>query len=187
MRVEQEGLMMESTGTAGRPVNIAAALLIAALSGACGGGGGSFKAAAPISDVCGLLTTTDIQTVMPGAAAGAEQQTPNTDDLGFWSRDCKWDDSTTATHSIELVVFGATTSQGLNAIKLAAQSGQMNTPVSSLGTQANFWVEDPSIGTSGLWAIDGSQSVDITNYFLTPIPTEAQLHPLVAKVLGEIK
>ena len=52
-----------------------------------GGGGGAFEAAAPVSDVCNLLTISDIQTILPGARPGVEQQTPPTSDLGFWSRD----------------------------------------------------------------------------------------------------
>ena len=146
--------------------------------------GGAFKPATPISDVCSLLTTSDVQTIMPGARPGAEQQTPDTADFGFWSRDCSWDVSDTSVQSIELVIFGATTEQGLAGIKAAAQSGTTNTPVSGLGTEARYWVEDAD---NGLWALDGSLSVDITAYFLTPMPTEAQLHPLVGKVLDEIK
>lgn len=151
---------------------------------ATGGGGGAFQAAMPISDVCSLLTTSDVQTVLPGARPGAEQQTPPTADLGFWSRDCKWDVSDTSVQAIELVIFGATTEQGLLGLKAAAHSGKTNSSVSGLGTEARFWAEDTD---NGLWALNGSVSVDITGYFLTPMLTEAQLHPLVAKVLGEIK
>ena len=147
------------------------------------GSGGAFNPATPISDVCSLLTISDVQTVMPGARPGAEQQTPDTADIGFWSRDCSWDVSDTSVQSIELVVFGATTEQGLAGITAAARSGTTNTPVSGLGTAARYWVDD---AVNGLWALDGSLSVDVTAYYLTPMPTEAQLHPLVGKVLGEI-
>lgn len=153
-------------------------------AGGTGGGGGAFQPATPISDVCSLLTISDVQTVLPGARPGAEQQTPDTAAYGFWSRDCKWDVSDTSVQSIELVVFGATTEQGLLGIKAAAQSHKTNSSVSGLGTEAHFWAEDTD---NGLWALNGSVSVDITAYFLTPMLTEAQLHPLVAKVLGEIK
>lgn len=147
------------------------------------GGGGGFTPATPIADVCSLLTLSDIQTVLPGAGPGVEQTGPDTSDLGFWSRDCKWDVSDTSVESIELVIFGATTEQGLAGITAAAY-GKSSSAVTGLGTDARYWVEDV---TSGLWAFDGSLSVDITAYFLTPMPTEAQLYPLVAKVLGEIK
>jgi hypothetical protein len=187
--------MTKVTGARTRDARLIAGLVLALSGAACGGGGGggtadggggAFTAAAPLTGVCGLLTTADIQTVMPGAIDGVEQQTANTDSLGFWSRDCKWDDATTATHSLELVVFGATTAQGLSSIRLAAASGQTNTPVSGLGTEAHYWV-DGTHGTNGLWALEGSRSVDVTAYFFSPIPTEAQLHPLVAKGLGGLK
>ena len=68
--------------------------------------------------------------------------------------------------------------------KAAAQSGKTNTPVSGLGTEAHYWVSDSD---NGLWALNGSVSVDVTAYFLSPMPTADQLQPLVAKVLSEIK
>lgn len=148
------------------------------------GSGGTFTASAPISDVCSLLTVADIQTVLPGARAGVEQATPPTSDLGFWSGDCKWDVSDTLVQAVELVIFGATTEQGLAGLKAAARSGKTNTPVSGLGSEAHFWADDLD---NGVWALSGSLSVDVTTYFLTPMPTEEQLHPLVAKVLGEVK
>lgn len=153
--------------------------------GAADGGGGAFSPAQPPSDICSLLTPSDIQTILPGVGPGAEQQTPDTSSLGFWSRDCKWQVSDMSAQSVELVIFGATTAQGLAGIKLAAQSGKINTPVTGLGDEAHYWEQDTT--DNGLWAIRGSSSVDVTAYFFTPFPTEAQLHPLVAKVLGEIK
>ncbi len=69
---------------------------------------------------------------------------------------------------------------------IAASSGDVNMTVSGLGTEAHYW-QDTTNNTGGLWAIDGSQSVDITAYFFTPTPPESLFHPLVAKVLGEIK
>ena len=152
--------------------------------GSAGGDGGAFKPATPISDVCSLLTVSDVETILPGARPGVEQQTPPTADLGFWSRDCKWDVSDTSVQAIELVIFGATTEQGLLGLKAAAHSGKTNSSVSGLGTDARFWAEDTD---NGLWALNGSVSVDITAYFLSPMLTEAQLHPLVAKVLDQIK
>jgi hypothetical protein len=186
--------MTESTGSTGAGVRRAVALAIAVLSAGCSGGGGGsgdggggFTAASPVANVCGLLTLADVQAVMPGAVAGVEQPTADTTSVGFWSRDCKWEDAVVTSRLMELVIFGATTAQGLAGLKLAAASGDTNTPVSGLGTEAHYWVKDPPIATNGLWARDGSLSVDVTAYFFDPIPTEAQLHPLVAKVLGELK
>lgn len=169
------------------------ALLVAALTTACGGGddgagddGGAepFTAATPPSDVCGMLTLSDVQGLFPGAVMNEEQPTPDTADLGFWSRDCEWSGDPTSV-SVELVVFGATTRSGLAGIKLAARSGDVNMPVTHLGDEAHYW-EDTTNGTNGLWALDGSYSVDVTAYFFTPFPPEEQFHPLVAKALGEL-
>src|SRR4029077_5656641 len=115
------------------------------------------------SDVCSLLTTADVATIQPTTTAGAEQQTPDTSSFGFWSRDCAWNSGGT---SVELVIFGATTQQGLAGIKAAASSGDVNTPVSGLGTEAHYW-EDTTNTVNGLWALDGSLSVDVTAYFFT--------------------
>jgi hypothetical protein len=121
---------------------------------------------------------------MPGARPGVEQATPPTSDLGFWSRDCKWDVSDTSVQAVELVIFGATSEQGLAGIRAAARSGKTNSSVAGLGEEARYWVDDSD---NGLWVLDGSLSVDVTGYFLTPMPTEEELHPLLAKVLGEVK
>ena len=147
------------------------------------GGVGGFVPATPITDVCSLLTLSDIQTVLPGAQPGIEQGGPDTSNLGFWSRNCEWEVSDISAENIELVIFGATSEQGLLGITAAGHSSS-GSPVAGLGTEASYWVSDL---TRGLWAIDGSLSVDVTTYFVTTVATEEQLHPLVAKVLGEIK
>ena len=159
-------------------------LAAALLAASCGGGSSAFKAATPPSDVCSLLTTGDIAAIQPMTTAGVEQQTADTSSVGFWSRDCAWNPSSGGT-SVELVIFGATSQQGLAGIKAAASSGDVNMPVSGLGTEAHYW-QDTTNTVNGLWAIDGSLSVDVTAYFFTPFPPEAALHPLVAKVLGEL-
>jgi len=83
-------------------------------------------------------------------------------------------------------VFGALTRDGLAGIRIAAQTGTMNTPVSGLGDEAHYW-QHSDVGTSGLWSIKGSYSVDVTAYFFDPFPPEAEFHPLVAKALGQLK
>jgi hypothetical protein len=159
-------------------------------SGGSGGGGGaggssSFKAAVPPSDVCAMLTLADVQAIFPNARPGVEQPTADTSAAGFWARDCKWDLSDTSTKSLELVVFGALTQDGLLGIKLAAQSGSVNNPVSGVGDEAHYW-EDGTNGTNGLWALKAPYSVDTTAYFFTPFPTADQFKPLVVKALGQL-
>jgi hypothetical protein len=165
-------------------------LFIAVLVTACGGddsdGSGEepIAKATPPSDVCGMLTLTDVQGLFPGAMSAEEQPTADTSDVGFWVRDCKWTGDPTSV-SIELVVFGATTREGLEGIRLAASSGTTNTEVSGLGDEAHYW-EDEDVNTGGLWALEGSYSVDVTAYFFTPLPAESLFHPLVEKALGEL-
>lgn len=158
-------------------------------AGATGGGSGrasgGFTPATPPADVCSLLTLSDVQGVLPNAQPGVAQQSPDTSAEGFWSRDCKWDGATSAT-SLELVVFGALTQTGLAGIKIAAQTGTTNTPVSGVGDEAHYW-EESAQGTNGLWALKAPYSVDTTAYFLKPFPNADQFKPLVVKALGQLK
>lgn len=156
--------------------------------GAGGGSGGStaFAPATPPSDVCALLTLADVQAVLPNARPGVEQQTGDNTALGFWARDCKWDVSDTSTVALELVVFGALNESGLQAIKLAAQSGPVNNPVSGVGDEAHYWA-DTANGTNGLWSLKAPYSVDTTAYFFKTFPTADQFKPLVVKALGQLK
>ena|SRR5436190_3031976 len=152
---------------------------------ATGGGGGSstFTPGTKPADICALLTLAEVQTVLPTATAGVEEPTGDNTDLGFWADICKYD---AGNQSLELVVFVALTEAGLQGIKLAAASGDVNTPVSGVGTEAHHW-EDTASGTGGLWALDSPYSVDITNYFPPTQPTADQMKPLVSKVLGELQ
>jgi hypothetical protein len=182
-RLLKIGVVLVAIMSCGLPVPSQPPASAPASSSGPTGGGGGFAPVTPIADVCSLLTLSDIQTVLPGARPGVEQTGPDTSDVGFWSRDCKWDVSDTSVQNIELVIFGATSEQGLAGIT-AAIYGKSSTPVTGLGADARYWVRDTD---SGLWALNGSVSVDVTSYFLTPVASEEQLHPLVAKVLGEIK
>jgi hypothetical protein len=167
-----------------RKTNAIGLWLATGLLGACdgGGGGGGFMPATPPADVCAMLTLADVQGLQPSSTAGVEQQTGDNTSLGFWARDCKWDGGST---SVELVVFGALNAQGLAGIKAAARSGKvLNMAVSGLGTEAHYWQDQMDV--SGLWAISGFYSVDVTSYFITPYPAEASFHPLVAKALGQL-
>lgn len=154
--------------------------------GGSGGSNGSFTPATPPSDVCGMLTLTDVQGVLPNAQPGVEQQSPDTTAQGFWSRDCKWGGGPMSATALELVIFGALTQTGLDGIKIAAQTGTTNTPVGGVGDEAHYW-EESAQGTNGLWALKAPYSVDTTAYFLQPFPTADQFKPLVVKAIGQLK
>ena len=171
------------------PLGSSLAALVALLGIGCssddkgGGGGGGFTPGKQPADVCALITLADVQTVLPTATAGVEEPTGDNTALGFWSSICKYD---AGNQSLELVVFVALTSAGLQGIKYAAQSGDVNTPVSGVGDEAHYW-EDNSVNTGGLWALQSPYSVDITNYFPPKFPTADQMKPLVIKALAELQ
>lgn len=156
-------------------------LLVALVVAACGGAGSDFTPAPPPVDPCGLLTVADAQMIVPDAQAGVLDPGPP-DGPDFWSRDCAWHSASTG-DSVDLVLFGALSENGLVGIEAAAASGDVNTPVTGLGDEAHYWQDTPQ-GTNGVWALSGSVSVDVTAYFVTPFPTADQIRPLVAKGLA---
>lgn len=172
----------------GRTTLTATVLLIATLLSGCGGGGAApaFEPAkAPPADVCSLLTIDDVHTLLPGARVGVEQQTQDLSHLDMWTRECKWDVSDMSAQAVHLYIFGAMTQGGLAALKgMGNNLAMINTPLTGLGAEAHYWQQDAD---NGVWALEGSSSANVTAYSLTPLTTEAQFRPLVAKVLGELE
>jgi hypothetical protein len=157
-------------------------------SGASGGGsgGGGFTPATPPSDVCSLLSLADVQVFFPAAVAAmplpVNDPTPD-----VWARICSYEPKPNdkSVDHVELVVQGATTSQGLVLLSVMVDGlGSKKTPVSGIGEKASYWEQDTS--DVGLVAKQGSYAVDVTAYFMTPFPTQDQLAVAVKKVLGEL-
>jgi hypothetical protein len=161
------------------------ALVGVVLVAGCGGGSGTFTPATQVADICSLLALSDVQAILPTAMDGATQATLATNDV--FSQECDWNDSSATAMAVTLVVEGALTSQGaaeINIVLTADQGSTQHMAVTGLGDRAEY------INFSGtsqlLGARVGSYLVEVTAYLFTPDVTEAQLHPLVAKVVGQL-
>ncbi len=146
------------------------------------GGGDKFTPATPPASICALLTSDDVATLLPGATGG-EYPISFTSDR--WTGDCIWFPTQSAIPMLELAAYGATTLQGLVGLRPPDDPVSVRTPVTGLGAAAQYWEQGGT--ANGLWALEGSTSINLTAYLFTPSLTEAQLHPLVAKVLGQLR
>ena len=154
------------------------------LLASCGGGGtGTFTAATPLASVCALLTPVDVAAIFPDAISGGEY--PIIDTVNIWGSECHWHPSQAYLPTLALTVYGAKTPPGLTGLVPPSDPGTVSTLVTGIGTAARYW-EQVSLG-NGLWALEGSWTVNLAaSYFTTPL-TEAQLRPLVARALGELE
>ena len=157
-------------------------LLAVVLLASCGGGG-TFTPATPPASACALLTPADVATIFPDAMPGSGYPISGTSDL--WSGGCIWLSNQPSSELLDLIIYGAKTFQGFKSLAVPPDTGTVTTPVTGLGTSARYW-EQVSVGT-GLWALEGTWSAILNAYLFTPPRTEAQLHPLVAKVLGQLE
>jgi len=153
---------------------------------ACGGGGGApFTPTTPVADACSLLAPSDVQTLMPGAAAGTAMA-PD-DNADTWTRGCEWQGSNGM--AITLLVDGALTSNGdlvLGVIvDLNSDSTTQATPVSGVGDKAVYLVNQ-GLGDQILNAKKGHILVSLAAYNFTPAASEAALEPLVVEALGSL-
>ena len=145
------------------------------------GGGGTFTPATPPASICALLTLEDLAPIFPDAVGSGEY--PIFPDLDLWRGSCNWYAAGSG-QTLNLAVYGATTAKGLQQLWPPSLAGAARTPVTGLGAAAQYWEQQ---GITGLWAIEGGTSVNLSGYYFAPSPTEAQLHPLVAKVLGQLE
>ena len=82
--------------------------LLALAAPACGSSGGApVTPTTPVADVCGMLTLSTVQTLLPGAPAGAPLTLA--DDPDIWIRGCAWQANGM---SVSLIVEGPLTSNG---------------------------------------------------------------------------
>jgi len=144
---------------------------------------GPFTPTKPPDDPCALLDMSDVQSILPAAGAGAPEPTEDTPD--DWTRTCKWKGA--ELDSVELVLFGALTSNGQQLLGILSTRIGNGTkmPVSGLGDAATYW-EDSGVNTRGLTAKKTNYVADVTAYFLDPAPTEGQFEPLVRKALDQL-
>jgi hypothetical protein len=152
---------------------------------ACGSGGGTFTPSTPVADACSLLALSDVQTLMPGAAAGTSMAPDDNTDT--WTRGCAWQGSNGM--AITLLVDGALTSSGdlvLGVIVDAnSNSTTTATAVPGVGDKAVYLVNQ-SLADQILNAKKGKIVVSLAAYNFTPAASEASLQPLVVEALAQL-
>jgi len=151
---------------------------------ACGSSSGaSFTPTTPVADVCGMLALSTVQTLIPGAPAGAPLTL--SDDADIWTRGCAWQAGGMA---VTLLVDGPLTSSGDlvlgTAVDATSSSTTQATAVSGLGDKAAYLV-NTGLGQI-LNARKGSYLVSVSVSGFTPAVPETSLQPLVAEVLGKL-
>jgi hypothetical protein len=153
---------------------------------ACGSGNGAspFMPTTPVADVCSMLALPDVQTLLPGAAAGMPLA-PD-DNADAWTRGCEWDGS--GGMAITLIVEGALTSNGKvvlgTVVDLTSTSTRQATPVPGVGDKAVYLVNQGL--DQILNALQGSTVVSLAAYNFTPDASEASLEPLVLEALDKL-
>jgi hypothetical protein len=152
---------------------------------ACGSGNGasSFMPATPVADVCSMLVLSDVQALVPGAAAGTPLAPSDNSDE--WTRGCSWQ---AGGLSITLLVDGALTSTGNVILGVVvdetSSSTTQATPVPSLGDKAVYL---NNIGLDQILnAKKGSELVSVQASGFTPDASEAQLEPLAVEALANL-
>ncbi|HVX95814.1 MAG TPA: hypothetical protein VHK47_12960 [Polyangia bacterium] len=157
-------------------------LLLILAAPACGssGGGEPFTPTTPVADICGMLALSSVQTLVPGASAGATFTVNGNANL--WARGCQWDDR------ISLMIEGALTSQGVQVlsseIQVTSNANRQVTPVAGLGDEAVYLV---NVGLDEILnARKGSYVVSLAAYDSSPPVSETALQPLVVEVLGKL-
>jgi len=163
---------------------VGAAFIALATLTACGGSD-SFAPAPPPAEICSLLALADVQTILPmaqdGSGGPAAMTLPD-----IWTAECQWYDAPGSSVNVALVLQGAPTPQGIADLDVGYETvdpgGAPKMEVSGVGDRA-FYVDDS--GTAQiLQARTGSYLVNLAAVFFTSDVTEAQLQPLVQKVIS---
>lgn len=131
-----------------------------------------------------MLALSTVQTLLPGAPAGAP--IAPSDDADLWAHGCAWQ---TGGLAVTLIVEGALTTSGdfVLGVEVDATSDSTTqaTAVSGLGDQAVYLV-NADLGDQILNARKGSHVVSVAAYTFTPPSPEASLEPLVVEALGKL-
>lgn len=175
----------------GRSVVVATGLFGAATGGCSGadddhGAAAPFTATEPPDDVCSLLDSTDVATVLTNPEPGAPDQVQASADL--WVRSCTYRSRDSALASVDLVLEGAISQAGNDLIHDVVDAGPgdgLKQHVAGVGETATYWA-DEDLTTLGLVSAWRSHAIAVTTYSVEPPPTKDQLVPLVIKVIGKI-
>jgi len=154
-------------------------------AGQDGGDAAFVPATWPAPNPCGLLTLADVQTLQPNIGVMYEPDPLITND--FWLFRCQWGaPATNPGEIVELDLWGAFTPAGKAGFGTNSGSSRDASveAVTSLGTKAEY---DDTAGVSQtLTAQWKSYAIELIATSFTPDVPESSLHPLVAKVIGEL-
>jgi hypothetical protein len=151
---------------------------------ACGSSGGApFTPTTPVADVCSMLALSTVQTLLPGAPAGAPLTLA--DDPNIWIRGCAWQANGM---SVSLIVEGPLTSNGnlllgIQVDPTSTVTAQV-TAVSGVGDKA-VYIINPGLDQI-LNARKGSHLVSVAASGFTPEVPEASLQPLAVEALAKL-
>jgi hypothetical protein len=159
---------------------------------ACGGGDddahstGTFTATEPPDDVCSLLDTADMATLLSSNDGGIPDQVRA--DADIWLRTCTYTSAANPVEQVDLVVEGAISQAGsdlIHEIVDAGPDGALIQHVDGVGETATYWADD-AVSTLGLVSAWHGYAVGVTAYFVEPPPSKDKLVPLVVKVIGKL-
>lgn len=165
-------------------------LALGALS--CGGGDddahstGTFTATEPPDDVCSLLDTADMATLLSSNDGGMLDQVRA--DADVWLRTCTYTSAANPVQQVDLIVEGAISQAGSDLIyKIVDEGpeGALMQHVDGVGETATYWADD-AVSTLGLVSAWHDYAVGVTAYFVEPPPSKDKLVPLVVKVMGKL-
>ena len=161
-----------------------AAFIALAFVPACGSD--AFTPAPLPAEICSLLPLADVQTIFPTAQSGYSRSAVITMPPDVWTAECDWNDPGASLLDVALVIQGSLTPQGIADLDVGYETvdpgGAPEVEVSGVGDRA-FYVDD-SGRAQILQARTGSYLVNLAASLFTSDVTEAQLQPLVQKVIG---
>ena len=146
--------------------------------------GCGFQKTAPVSNVCGLLSLADVQSLAPGLTTATEQ--PPEDSPDVWTRRCQFTGSGLPAR-VSLSVLGALTSTGDQ--QLADNVSGAPVPefevivLSGLGDRA-VYSSSFSLSSQGITAKQGEYEVGVG--LLNASVLRVDLESLVRSVLGQL-
>lgn len=158
----------------------------------CGGGddddqaAATFTATEPPDDVCSLLDTADIATVLASNDGGMPDKVQANPDL--WIRSCTYTSDEYPIQQVDLVLEGAISQAGSDLIHQVVDdgpSGGLTEHVDGVGETATYFADD-TVSTLGLVSAWHGYAVAVTAYFVEPPPSKDKLVPLVVKVIGKL-
>jgi hypothetical protein len=166
------------------------AVLLALAALGCGGGDdddhGTFTATEPPDDVCSMLASADLATLISTNDGGMPDQVQANADI--WVRTCTYTSDDHPIQQVDLLLEGAMSQAGselIHRIVSDGPGGVLTEHVDGVGETATYWADD-AVSTLGLISAWHDHAVGVTAYFVEPPPSKDKLVPLVVKVIGKL-